>query len=186
MSSNALLNMSNESPMLLPLQHAGTPTIPAMLLRTVATTLQVNDDINAALLQQIANGLLQTIANRETKTAIATRQYKDQVHTLEQPILHYEDTFQEPPMGYVLNNNQVPHFHIPVGNGLYCPAKWIKLNNDGTVSSYADTQGPNEQPYVIDLSTPRPTSALMPQSRLYLLGSDTCSWGLGAISRSCR
>jgi hypothetical protein len=40
----------------------------------IATTLEANTDLNAAILQQIANGLLQTITNRET---IATKWYKD-------------------------------------------------------------------------------------------------------------
>jgi hypothetical protein len=54
-------------------------------------------------------------------------------------------------MGYTLNNGKVSDFHIPVGGGLYQEAKWIRLNDDGTVSGYLSTQGPNEQPYIIDL-----------------------------------
>jgi hypothetical protein len=56
-------------------------------------------------------------------------------------------------MGYTLNDGQVPHFHIPVKDRLYHPAKWIKLNDDGTILGYANTQEPNKQPYVIDLHT---------------------------------
>jgi hypothetical protein len=65
-------------------------------------------------------------------------------------------------MGYVLNNNQVPHFHIPTGDGLYRPTKWIKLNDDGTVLGYANTQGPNELPYVINLYAQANTSTNAP------------------------
>jgi hypothetical protein len=66
-------------------------------------------------------------------------------------MLHYKDTFNEPPMGYVLNNRKISNFHIPVGNGLYQEAKWIRLNNDGTVSGYHSSQGPNKQPFIINL-----------------------------------
>jgi hypothetical protein len=117
----------------------------------IAITLQNNNDIDAALLCQIANGLLRTIANKETETAITAKWYENQVHTLEQHILHYEATFNEPPTGYVLNNNLVPHFHIPIGDRLYHPTEWIKLNNDSTIFSYFNTQGPNKQPYTINL-----------------------------------
>ena len=54
-------------------------------------------------------------------------------------------------MGYMLNNGKVSDFHIPVGSGLYQKAKWIRLNDDGTVLGYLSTQGPNKQPHIIDL-----------------------------------
>jgi hypothetical protein len=66
-------------------------------------------------------------------------------------VLHYESTFNEPPQDFILNNGQVSDFHIPIGDGLYQEAKWICLNDDGTVLGYTATQGPNEQPYIIDL-----------------------------------
>jgi hypothetical protein len=82
---------------------------------------------------------------------MATKWYEDHVHHLEQQVLHYEQTFNEPPTGYELNNGKVTNFQIPVGDGLYQEAKWIRLNDNGTVSGYHSTQGPNEQPYIIDL-----------------------------------
>jgi hypothetical protein len=103
------------------------------------------------MLRSIANGLLQTIADREMSTSVATRRYKERLHHLEQKVLHYEQTFNEPPEGYELNNGKVSNFHIPVGEGLYQEAKWVRLNDDGTVSGYHSSQGPNEWPYVIDL-----------------------------------
>jgi hypothetical protein len=114
-------------------------------------TLQTQPDLDVVLLWSIANGLLQTIANREADTAISTKQYEDQLHSLEQKVLHYKVTFNEPPTGYVLNDGKVSDFHIPIGGGLYQEAKWICLNDDGTVSGYLSTQGPNEQPHIINL-----------------------------------
>jgi hypothetical protein len=78
---------------------------------------------------------LQTIANREAATAIATKWYEDQVHHLKQHVLHYEDSFDWPPNGYMLNNGKVTNFHILVSDGLYQEAKWIHLNDNGTISA---------------------------------------------------
>jgi hypothetical protein len=71
------------------------------------------------MLCTIANGLLQTIADREVSISVATKRYEDHIHHLEQRVLHYEQTFNEPPMGYKLNAGKVTNFQIPIGNGLY-------------------------------------------------------------------
>jgi hypothetical protein len=83
--------------------------------------------------------------------AVNSKRYEDQIWSLEQRILHYEDTFNKPPQGYVLNNGKVSNFHIPVSSGLYQEAKWIRLNDDGMVSGFHSAQGPNKQPHIIDL-----------------------------------
>jgi hypothetical protein len=119
--------------------------------RTVCSTLDTNSNINNMMLRTIANGLLQTIADREASISMATKRYEDRVHHLEQRVLHYEETFNHPHPGYELNNGKIANFQIPVGDGLYQEAKWIRLNDDGTVSGYHSTQGPNQQPYTIDL-----------------------------------
>jgi hypothetical protein len=119
--------------------------------RTIRTTLQTQSNIDNDMLCSIANRLLQSITDRETSTSMATKCYEECLHHLEQKVLHYEQTFNEPPEGYELNNGKVSNFHIPVSGGLYQEAKWIWLNNDGTVSSYHSSQGPNERPYVTDL-----------------------------------
>jgi hypothetical protein len=155
MSSAASFNASNELPHKAPLQlppcHRNSSALIALSPHTIQTTLQTQANIDAPLLRSIANGLLQTIADREATTAVVTKRYEDQVHHLEQRIFHYEDTFNQPPNGYTLNNGKVTNFHIPVGNGLYQEAKWIRPNDDGTVSGYHEMQGPNQQPHIIDL-----------------------------------
>jgi hypothetical protein len=117
----------------------------------VRTTLEANVDLNNTMLRTIANGLLQTIADHEASTSVATKRYEDRVHHLEQKVLHYEESFNHAPEGYELNNGKISNFHIPVGDGLYQEAKWIRLNEDGTVSGYHSGQGPNQRPYIIDL-----------------------------------
>jgi hypothetical protein len=127
---------------------------------------------------------------------MATKRYEDRLHHLEQKVLHYEARFNDPPEGYTVNNRKVTNFHIPVGEGLYQEAKWIHLNDDGTVSGYHGTAGPNEQPFIIDLyatldySVDSPLEPLPAWFRHMLTGpggdfqimqsavADTRDWGL--------
>jgi hypothetical protein len=81
MSSTASFNASNELPqealLQLPPHYRDLPAPIALSPRTIQTTLQTQADIDAPLLRSIANGLLQTITDREAATAIATKQYED-------------------------------------------------------------------------------------------------------------
>jgi hypothetical protein len=91
----------------------------------VCTTLQSQSNIDNSMLRNIANGLLQTITDREASVSVATKRYKDRIHHLEQRVLHYEATFNEPPEGFTINNRKVTNFQISVGEGLYQEAKWV-------------------------------------------------------------
>jgi len=119
--------------------------------RTTQSTLTTNVDIDAKLLHTIANRLLTTITNHKTDTTMQYQQFTEQIQGLQDRILHYEETFERAPEGYTLNNGCIPHFCIPHGNGLSRPAKWIKLNDNGTASGYTDTDGPSIMPHIIDL-----------------------------------
>src|SRR6267142_4512242 len=155
MLSNGSINLSNVLPAKssapLPIPRPVTPAPPAMSPRTIQSTLAANDDIDAVLLCTIANGLLTTITNRETNTAMQFHCFTEQIKGLQDRILEYEETFERAPEGYVLNNKRVPHFRIPCSHGLSRPAKWIKLNDNGTVSGFADTDGPKSTPHIINL-----------------------------------
>jgi hypothetical protein len=150
-SFNASAELPHEAPLQLPPRHHNLPAPITLSPHTIQATLQSQPDINATLLRGIANGLLQTIADWEASTSISNKWYEDRLRSLKQCVLHYEDTFNKAPAGYTLNNGKISNFHIPVGNGLYQEAKWIQLNNNGTVSGYHGAQGPNEQPHIIDL-----------------------------------
>jgi len=119
--------------------------------RTIQSTLAANNDIDTVLLCTIANGLLTTIANCETDTAMQFHRFTKQIKGLQDRILQYKETFEWAPEGYTLNDNRIPHFHIPCSHRLSRPAKWIKLNDDGTVSGFVDTDGPKSDLHVIDL-----------------------------------
>jgi hypothetical protein len=156
MSSVASYNTSVKSPHEDPVQLPPRLSLPSptpLSPHTIRSTLQSQTNIDNDMLRGIANGLLQTIADREASTSVATKRHEDRLHHLEQKVLHYEQTFNEPPKGYEVNDGKVSNFHIPIGGGLYQEAKWVRLNNDGTVSGYHSTQGPNKCPYIIDLYT---------------------------------
>jgi hypothetical protein len=134
--------------------------------------------------------------NCEANSAVTKKTYEDCLHHLKQHVLHYEETFNHAPDGFILNNGQVSNFHIPVGDGLYQEAKWIRLNDNGTVSGYTTEQGLNQQPYIIDLyvspdnTVNSPIVALPTWFRHMLTGpggdfhilqttvADTNNWGL--------
>src|SRR6266850_977565 len=185
MSSNGSINLSNvlpaESSAPLPIPRPATPAPPAMSPRTTQSTLTANPDIDAVLLRSITNGLLTTIANRETDAAMQFHRFTERIKGLEERILQYEETFERAPEGYILSDGRVPHFCIPCGNGLSRPAKWIKLNDDGTVSGFADTDGPKSNPHIADLyaqaddqyteeGDSRPALPLPPWFRFLLVG----------------
>src|SRR6266850_7539681 len=155
MSSAGSINLSNvlpaESSVPLPIPCPATPKPPAMSPRTTQMVLATNDDLDAELLRSLANGLLTTIANCETDTAMQFHRFTERIKGLEDRILEYKETFERAPEGYILNDGRVPHFRIPCGTGLSRLAKWIKLNDDGTVSGFADTDGPKSNPHIADL-----------------------------------
>src|SRR6267142_1542150 len=155
MSSSGSINLSNVSPAEslapLPIPRPATLIPPAMSPRTIQSTLAANDDIDMVLLRTIANRLLTTIANRETDTAMQFHHFTEQIKGLQDRILAYKETFERAPEGYIVNEGHIPNFHIPCSNRLSRPAKWIKLNDDGTVLGFADTNGPKSTPHVTDL-----------------------------------
>jgi len=121
------------------------------------------------------------ITNQETDTAIQYQRFNDQIRGLQERILQYKETFERAPEGYTLNNGHIPHFCIPCNNGLSCPAKWIKLNDDSTVSGYANTDGPSSAPHIIDLyampddqydedTNAMPADSLLPWFRFLMVG----------------
>ena len=154
MSSNGSTNPSTassaENRIPLPVQPLETPE-PPMLPNTIATTLAAHPDLNADILRAITKGLLATIARRDAQENIEIRRLQEQVAGLHNRVEHYENIFERAPDGYIENEGRVPHFFIPLGDGVFKPAKWIKKLEDGRVAGFHTDQGPNESPYIIDL-----------------------------------
>ena len=154
MSSNGSTNPSNASsaenrvPLLVrPVESPEPPMLP----NTIATTLAAHPDLNANILRAITKGLLATIAQRDAHENIEICRLKEQITGLHDRVEHYENIFKCAPDGYIENDGRVPHFFIPLGNGVFKPAKWIKKIEDGQVTGFHEQQGPNESPYIIDL-----------------------------------
>ena len=86
MLSNASINLSNvlptESSIPLPIPCPATLAPPAMSPWTTQSTLVANPDIDAELLHTIVNGLLMTIANCETDTAVQYHHFTEQIQSL--------------------------------------------------------------------------------------------------------
>ena len=118
---------------------------------TVANTLAAHPELNADILQAITKGLLATIARRDAHENIKIRRLKEQIVGLHDRVEHYENIFEKAPDSYIENEGRVPHFYIPLGDGVFKPAKWIKKLEDGHVAGFHADQGPNESPYIIDL-----------------------------------
>ena len=118
---------------------------------TVVTTLAAHPNLNADILRAITKGLLATIARRNTQENIEIHRLKEQISELHDRVEHYENIFEHAPDGYIENDGRVPHFFIPLGDGVFKPAKWVKKLEDGRVTGFHEQQGPNESPYIIDL-----------------------------------
>jgi len=162
--SDTSINMSNESPEMSPTAHAvPLPVSP----RTVDNILHGPASIDAATLRGIASGLVGTIKEWEIKYQGEHHALHTRIDHLEGRLKHYQEIFDTAPEGYVENDDKVPGFSIPYGDGLYLPAKWVKQLNDGRITGYTARDGPSDQPFITepyatpsynyeDLATPLP------------------------------
>ena len=123
------------------LQWALQPLSP----NTALVVLELNEQgiPNFTLTCNIAKGLAETIKTREGEEL----RLKDRIRGLEDRVLHYEENFSTPPDGYV-ENLYYPNLVIPIGNGIFRPAKWIKLLEEGRVAMYASDDGPSSPPTI--------------------------------------
>jgi hypothetical protein len=62
----------------------------------------------------------------------------------------YEETFKRAPDDFQLNTNY-PNLKIPIGDGLWRPAKWIKQGEDGFMYAYTDRDSVHDLPYLIPI-----------------------------------
>jgi hypothetical protein len=154
MSSNGSINLSNASPaenrIPLPVHPVESPE-PPMSPATVATTLAAHPDLNTDILRAITKGLLATIARHDAQEASEIHRLNEQIHGLHDRVEHYKNIFECAPNGYIENDGRVPQFFIPLSDGVFKPAKWIKKLEDRWVAGFHEQQGPNESPYIIDL-----------------------------------
>ena len=94
----------------------------------------------------IALGLIETLKRQGDVFRDEEIRLNSRIIGLEQRVEHWENTFGQPPEGYV-ENVHYPYLAVPKGNGLSRPVKWVKTIDDGTVLGYASDMGPSDQPY---------------------------------------
>jgi len=106
---------------------------------TVLTTLAAHEDVPTETLREIITGLVATIKIREVaweadRTAMRARinYAEDRLDVAMQARDDPDFDFDQAgvPTDFVRNNNRVPTFQIPIGEGLYLPAEFIKRDED--------------------------------------------------------
>jgi len=154
--SNA--NMSNKSPHSSPpdspasyhLPHTLAPNDSRMLPNTVATILATQPSIDTITLRSIAKGLVETIKEREERHRHQLLSAHNRYQQLEDKLANYEEGYNTAPNSYKHNINY-PDLRIPIGEGLYHPAKWIKMADQGMLLAYTKEQGPESDPYLVPI-----------------------------------
>lgn len=105
-------------------------------------------NIPANDLREILRGFANTMQTRLEVATDRERMLQRQIDGLADRVMEYEETYNTAPEGYVINLNY-PDLRVPIGNGLYRPAKWVKQEDHGLVSCYTDRDGEHDQPILI-------------------------------------
>ena len=135
-----------------PMDDAG----PVYSPHTAATAIQITDNFNTVT--DIARGLIRTLKQREREHRADREQWSRERNTqgeklefLRARLIDYRATLptEECPEGYVLNRDGwCPGFAIPVQDGMWQPAHWVKQLPDGRVAGLPKEHGPDEVPWV--------------------------------------
>ena len=107
-------------------------------------------------LRKITLGLLTNIKQREREVAAYNMARNEHVTWLERELWHTQQeapsTPRIPPQkDFILNTDQAPGFFIPVKEGLWQPAYWVKQLSDGRCTELLKDDGPDAVPYIADL-----------------------------------
>jgi hypothetical protein len=96
-------------------------------------------------------GLTVTMQQRDTYYAQQRHRNEQHIKDLEKRIGGYEEIFDTVPEGYEENNGRLPNFSIPVGEGMYHVAKYIKQLEGGWVAGFTEEDRPHSTPHIIEL-----------------------------------
>jgi hypothetical protein len=153
---------------------------PAVSPRSALAILDGNDNIDPDTLRAIARGLTVTLQQHDAYYAQQRRRNKLRIKDLEKRIGGYEEIFDSVPDGYEENNGRLPHLAIPLGDGKYKSAKYIRQLEGGWVAGFTDEDRPNSTPhiaelfaspaYTIDDTTDDPAEPMPPWFRRILFG----------------
>jgi hypothetical protein len=146
--SDVSINASNESPATTRV-NSPAPISP----HTAATALQL-DINNPEAIMQITQGLIKTIRQQEGDYQAERTRATEWIRHLEGQAEQYlaNQLTQEVSEGYVQNDNsKAPHFVIPIQDGYFQPAYWVKQLLNGNVAGYPKEYHPADAPYVGEL-----------------------------------
>ena len=112
--------------------------------------------MSSGSLRKIALGLLTNIKQREREVVAYDTAHNEHVTWLERELRHVQQdapsTPRIPPQkDFILNTDQAPGFFIPVEEGLWQPAYWVKQLPDGRCAGLLKDDGPDAVPYIADL-----------------------------------
>ena len=107
-------------------------------------------------LRKIALGLLTNIKQWEREVAAYDTARNEHVTWLERELQRIQQdapsTPHIPPQeDFILNTDQAPGFFIPIEEGLWQPAYWVKQLPDGQCAGLLKDDGPDAVPYIADL-----------------------------------
>jgi hypothetical protein len=170
-------------PIPLPLSNTALRAValaPAVSPRSALAILDANEDIDPDALRAITRGLTVTLQQRDAYYMQQRRRNELRIKDLEKRIGGYEEIFDSVPEGYEENNGRLSHLAIPLGDGKYKSAKYIKQLEGGWVAAFTDEDGPHSTPhiaelfaspaYAIDDTTDDPAEPMPPWFRRILFG----------------
>jgi hypothetical protein len=124
--------------------------------RTATTAIQMADDMD--IVTDLTRGLIRTLKQREREHRADQEQWSRERNTqgeelefLRARLVDYRATLptEECPDGYVLNRDgRCPGFAIPIQDGMWQLAHWVKQLPDGRVAGLPKEHGPDEVPWV--------------------------------------
>jgi len=115
---------------------------------TVLATLAAHNEVPTKSLREIITGLVATIKLRELAWEADRTAMRARIHHAEDRLEAAMDAREDQdfdfdeagvPTDFIRNNNRVPNFQIPIGEGLSLPAEFIKRDEDSKTKVWGVT-----------------------------------------------
>ena len=107
------------------------PNYTSVLPQTAVNVLATQPDLNE-MVHAFAYGLVSTVHRREVTHVLETKEHDETNHILQEKLKKYAEKIDKDfflpgcPDGYEPNNGRISTL-IPIGEGFYVPAKFVKL-----------------------------------------------------------
>ena len=124
--------------------------------RSTSSILATHPGLSSDQLRDIAEGLVSTIRIREQRYQASLDDIREELELVNDRVTTNTREYHTAPEGFEANNGRLPHFTIPVDEGVTQVAHWIQLLHDGRAAGYLAEDNPSSNPYVTELYA-RPT-----------------------------